>query len=245
MASTPRRLSPRKDFKLIKLYGHPASTFTRKVLCTLHEIDAPFDLHFVDLLAGEQAQAAHLSRQPFGRVPTIDDDGFTLYESRAIIRYLNDQYGGNLVPPDVRARALMDQWIDVAHSYFIAAALKPILHHVFSLTQDGAALDAANLVIGQTLDVLDARLSVVPYLAGEQFSLADVVYLSDLEYLTTTPLRTMVSDRSNVASWWARCSARPSWRKATGQETVKPAKSAKNELPLAVNVGEPSGAARQ
>ena len=217
---------------MIKLHGHPASTFTRKVLCTLHEINAPFDLHFVDLLAGEQTQSAHLSRQPFGRVPTIDDDGFTLYESRAIIRYLNDQYGGNLVPPDVRARALMDQWMDVAYSYFIAAALKPILHHIFGFSQDGAALDAAKTVIEQTLDVLDARLSLVPYLAGEQFSLADVVYLPDLEYLTATPLHTMVSDRSNVASWWARCSARASWRKATGQETGKPGESSTKEPAL-------------
>lgn len=98
---------------MIKLYGHPASVFTRKVLCTLHEIDVPFDLNFVDLLVGEQHQAAHLARQPFGRVPTIDDDGFTLYELRAIIRYLNDQYRGRLVPSDARNRAVMDQWIDV------------------------------------------------------------------------------------------------------------------------------------
>lgn len=201
---------------MIKLFGHPASTFTRKVLCTLHEIDAPFDLQFVDLMAGEQHQAAHLSRQPFGRVPTIDDDGFTLYESRAIIRYLNDQYGGGLVPSDARGRAAMDQWIDVNYSYFSAAALKPILHDVFGLAQDEATLEAANTTIEQTLDVLDARLGAEPYLAGGQFSLADIVYLPHLDYLMATPLQAAVSYRGNVTSWWARSSGRASWRKATG-----------------------------
>jgi glutathione S-transferase len=197
---------------LIKLFGHPASTFTRKVLCTLHEIDAPFDL-----LAGEQQQAAHLARQPFGRVPTIDDDGFTLYESRAIIRYLNDQYGGGLVPSGARRRAAMDQWIDVNYSYFSAAALKPILHHVFGFAQDEATLEAANTMIEQTLDVLDARLGVEPYLAGKQFSLADIVYLPHLDYLMATPAQAAMSYRGNVAAWWARSSERGSWHKATGR----------------------------
>lgn len=203
---------------MIKLFGHPASTFTRKVLCTLHEIDTPFDLHFVDLLAGEQQQAAHLERQPFGRVPTMEDDGFTLYESRAIIRYLNDQYGGELVPSDVRGRAVMDQWIDVEYSYFSAATLKPILHHVFGFAQDETTLEAANAMIEQTLDVLDARLSTAQYLAGKQFSLADIVYLPDLDYLMATPLQATVFSRGNVASWWKRSSGRASWRKATGRE---------------------------
>lgn len=202
---------------MIKLFGHPASTYTRKVLCTLHELDTPFDLQFVDLLAGEQQQAAHMARQPFGRVPTIDDDGFTLYESRAIIQYLNDQYGGGLVPSSTRDRAAMDQWIDVNYSYFSAAALKPILQHVFELRQDDATLEAANTTIEKTLDVLDARLGVVPYLAGEQFSLADIVYLPHMDYLMATPLQAAISYRDNVTSWWTRNSERPSWRKATGR----------------------------
>jgi glutathione S-transferase len=200
---------------LIKLFGHPASTYTRKVLCTLHEVAVPFDLHFVDLIDGEHTRAAHLARQPFGRVPTMEDEGFTLYESRAIIRYLNDQYGGRLVPSDVKGRALMDQWIDVEYSYFADAALKPILHDVFEIAQDEATLASAGATIERTLDVLDARLRDEPYLAGEQFSLADIVYLPDLDYLKATTLHAAVSYRDNVVSWLARISARASWCKVT------------------------------
>lgn len=202
---------------MIKLFGHPASTYTRKVLCTLHEIGQPYDLQVIDLLGGEQTQPSHLARQPFGRVPTIDDDGFTLYESRAIMRYLNDRYGGGLVPSDVRTRAFMDQWLDVEYAYFAGAALTPILQHVFGFPQDAAALEAAQGTVERTLDLLDARLADEPHLAGEPFSLADVVYLPDLDYLMTTPLQAAVSSRGNVAAWWTRCSERPSWRKAVGR----------------------------
>jgi glutathione S-transferase len=202
---------------MLKIFGHPASTYTRKVLCTLHEIDQPFDLQVIDLLGGEQNRSAHLARQPFGRVPTIDDDGFALYESRAIMRYLNDRYGGRLVPSDLRARATMDQWMDVEYAYFAGAALTPILQHVFGFEQDAAALESAQGTVERTLDLLDARLAAEPYLAGEQFSLADIVYLPDLAYLMATPLQPAVSSRRNVAAWWARCAERPSWRKATGR----------------------------
>jgi glutathione S-transferase len=91
---------------MIKVFGHPASTCTRKVLSTLHEIGKPFKLQPVDIFAkGEHKQPEHLARQPFGRVPAIDDNGFALYESRAIIRYLNDHYSGKLVPATCSRRA--------------------------------------------------------------------------------------------------------------------------------------------
>lgn len=203
---------------MIKVFGHPGSTYTRKVLCTLHEVGQPFELQFIDLTAGEHTQPAHLARQPFGKVPTIDDDGFTLYESRAIIRYLNDQYGGRLVPSDARGRAVMDQWVDVEYAYFADAALQPILKHLFGFELDEATLAAAGATIERTLDLLDERLAAAPYLAGEQFSLADLVYLPDLDYLMATPVQPAVSSRSNVAAWFARSSERTSWRKATAAE---------------------------
>jgi len=202
---------------MIRVFGHPASTCTRKVLCTLHEIGQPFELQLVDMVAtGAHKQPAHLARQPFGRVPAIDDEGLALYESRAIIRYLNDQYGGTLVPADVRGRAAMDQWTSVEYAYFSAAAMTPVLHHIVGRPQDAAALAAASATLEQTFDVLEARLGAVPYLAGEQFTLADIVYLPYLEYLMATPQKVVMSKHGNVTAWWRRSSERPSWRKAAG-----------------------------
>src|SRR5579883_1276415 len=73
----------------MKLYGHPISTCTRKVLFTAQEKGHKLELVVVDLAKGEHKSADHLSRQPFGQVPALDDGGFALYESRAIARYLD------------------------------------------------------------------------------------------------------------------------------------------------------------
>ncbi len=71
----------------MKLFGHPLSSCTRKVLVTLSEKGATADFTLVDLFVAEHKAQQHLSRQPFGVIPVLDDDGFVLYESRAIIRY--------------------------------------------------------------------------------------------------------------------------------------------------------------
>jgi glutathione S-transferase len=90
----------------MKLHGHPLSSCTRKVLLTAAEKDARIDLVPVDLFTGEHKQPAHLARHPFGVVPVLDDAGFVLYESRAIVRYLDARLAGPpLVPADLRDRA--------------------------------------------------------------------------------------------------------------------------------------------
>ncbi len=73
----------------IKVYGINMSTCTRRVLVTLIEMGLPHELVLVDLMKGEHKQPPHLARQPFGQVPVLEDvDGFQIFESRAIIRYL-------------------------------------------------------------------------------------------------------------------------------------------------------------
>src|SRR5450755_384159 len=103
---------------MIKIFGHPGSTCTRKVLMTLNETKTPYELTTIDFTKGEHKQPAHLARQPFGQIPVIDDDGFTFYESRAICRYISEKVGGDLVPGDIKARALMEQWISIETSNF-------------------------------------------------------------------------------------------------------------------------------
>src|SRR5580700_11256719 len=103
---------------MLKLFGHPRSTCTRKVLMTLAETNLPFEMTVIDFAKGEHKQEPHLHRQPFGRIPAIDDDGFTMFESRAICRYLNERASGNLIPRDIKARAKMEQWISIETSEF-------------------------------------------------------------------------------------------------------------------------------
>ncbi len=205
----------------MKVFGHPASTCTRKVLCTLAEKGAPFEFVTVDITKGEQRSPEHLARQPFGVVPALDDDGFALYESRAIVRYLDATLPGvSLTPADAKARALMEQWISVEHSYFSPHAMKAVLNIWYASMQgkepDGEVIAKGLADSTRALDVLEKNLAGKDYLVGA-FSLADISYAPYLQYLEDMRIDAIVTERPNVLAWWKRVSARPAWQKAIGK----------------------------
>ena len=206
---------------MLTLYGNPGSTCTRKVLTLLAERNAEHTFVNVDLGAGEHKQPAHIARQPFGQVPAIDHDGFELYESRAILRYLDEVLPGErLTPNTARARGLMEQWISVETSNFTPHAMKIIYQAVFGRWR-GAAPDMAKIAEGReavakTLEVLETQLTRTPYLVGEQFTLADIGYLPYIEYLFAGEQGDLITSQPNTAAWWARISGRPSWQRVAG-----------------------------
>lgn len=202
---------------MIKLFGNPMSTCTRKVLTVLAETNTPYEMTVIDLGKGEHKQEPHLSRQPFGQVPTLDDDGFQLYESRAICRYLSAKHGDSLVPSDLKQRALMDQWQSVEQSNFSPAAMKFIYHYVFKRTQDDAALQSANQMLDTVYATIAKPLSTQSFLTGDTFTVADIGYMPYIEYMQATPAKATLEKHPAVLAWWQRVSERPSWRKATGR----------------------------
>lgn len=202
---------------MIQLFGNPASTCTRKVLTVLAETNTPYELSVIDLSKGEHKQPPHLARQPFGQIPVLDDDGFRMFESRAIARYLDEKTGGSLTPKSIRERALMNQWQSVEQSNFSPAAMKFVYHYVFQRPQEQAVLDGANKMVETTLGAISKSLAETPYLAGNQFSLADIGYMPYIEYTMGSPLRATFEKFPHVMSWWNRVSERPSWRKIVGR----------------------------
>jgi glutathione S-transferase len=200
----------------MKLYGHPYSTCTRKVLVTLEETQTPYELIVVDFAKGEHKQQPHLSRQPFGQVPAIDDDGYKLYESRAIARYINQKVRGPLVPTDLHEFGRMEQWISIETSDFAGPAMKFIFQHTFKRPQPDEVLRAAGQSLDLALEVMDARLAVAPYFAGAQFSLADISFMPYVGYLMSSPLQERIARHGRVEAWWKRVSERPTWKKVAG-----------------------------
>lgn len=207
----------------MKVYGHPASTCTRKVLCTLAEKGVTAEFVMVDIFKGAQKGAEHLARHPFGVVPALDDDGFELYESRAIIRYLDAKLPGtSLTPKDLRDRARMEQWIGVEQSYFSPPAMKAILE-VFFAPMKGATPDPNVIANGKAeaakaLDVIERALEKKDFLVGD-FTLADISYAPYLQYLFDTKAGDIIAERPNVSAWASRVLERPSWLKALGKST--------------------------
>ena len=202
---------------MIKIFGHPGSTCTRKVLMTLAETKTPYEMTTVDFATGEHKKPPHLSRQPFGQIPVIDDDGFTFYESRAICRYIDEKVRGGLVPGDIKGRALMEQWISVETSNFTPHAMKFVYQYVFKRPQDPAVLEAAGKSVETAVGVLDEGLARAPFVAGAQFTLADVCFMPYFEYAMTTPAKDISAKYPHVMAWWSKVSERPTWKKVAGR----------------------------
>jgi glutathione S-transferase len=201
----------------MKIYGHPMSTCTRKVLMTLLETGTPYEMVVVDFAKGEHKQEPHLSRQPFGQVPALQDGDFALYESRAMCRYVNDKANGSLVPRDLRDRARAEQWISIETSDFTSAVMKFVFHHVFQRQQTPETLEAAGAQLDKALAVMDKQLASHPFIAGDSFSLADICFMPYVEYAMATPEKERFAKYPNVTAWWSKVGERPTWRKVAGR----------------------------
>lgn len=116
----------------------------------------------------------------------------------------------------------MEQWASVEDSYFSKPALKIAGERVFKpmmgMPADEANVEAGKLELARTLDVLDDRLAHAPYLAGADFSLADLGFLPYVDYLFVAKEGALITSRPHVAAWWTRISERPSWRKTLGRQ---------------------------
>jgi glutathione S-transferase len=184
---------------------------------TLNETKTPFEFVLVDFAKGEHKQPAHLARQPFGQVPALNDEGFALYESRAMARYIDEKSGGSLTPKGLRARAVMEQWISVETSNFAPHAMKFIYHSVFKREQSPEVLKAAGAALDTAYATLELQLTAQPFLAGEALSLADICFAPYLEYLTLSPAAGKLAEHPHVAAWWAQISGREAWLKTVAR----------------------------
>jgi glutathione S-transferase len=213
----------------MKLFGHPWSINTRKSLATLAETGTRAELVVVALPKGEHKRPEHLRLHPFGKVPVLDDDGFVLYEARAINAYVDAKAGGRLVPASARDRARMDQLINIADAYFVPYAHPLIVELLFRRylggEQNAAVIAAGRANLAASLDVVDRMLASAPFLAGETFTLADIHWMPYVEYLTRIGEARPIEERAHVRAWWERVAARPGWQQVarTGAQPYDPA----------------------
>ena len=204
----------------MRIYGDPLSTNTRKVLTTLAELELQYDLVHVDFARGQHKQLAHLQRQPFGQLPALDDEGFVLYETQAMCRYLDARAGSPLMPRDLRARARVDQWMSIEAANFSCHLMKFVYHYLLKIEQDAGALRRAGEGLEEALGVLAQQLSAEPFVAGNAFTLADICFMPYFEYGLLTPAEALMAKHPSVLSWWNKVRERPSWRTVTGRASA-------------------------
>ncbi|KAG8952800.1 hypothetical protein FRC04_003725 [Tulasnella sp. 424] len=207
--------------KADKITGHWVSACTQQVLLVLYEKDVEFELKNIDWSTAEHKSAPHLEKQPFGQIPFIDDDGFVLFECRAICRYITAKYadrGPKLLPnsSDLRAVALFEQAASIEQSNFEPYA-SVIAHERYYNPLQGFPVDEAAYqrsfgILNAKLDGYERILSKQKYLAGNELTLADLWHLP---YADTVEkfVPELFESHPKFNDWYQALKARPSWVK--------------------------------
>lgn len=200
----------------MKLYCDPISTVSRPVMLFAAECGIAYDRVHVDLMNHENRDPAYLAINPNGVVPFLDDDGFTLGESTAILKYLALKSGSPAYPTELRAQARVDEalaWFATnLHEYFCLFTIYPnfgIPHGV------GPTLAQGMIAFGEEasprwLQVLDGRMiGDRPYVCGDQITLADYLGAAFITLGEATAYD--FAPYPNIRRWIANMRALPSW----------------------------------
>ena len=194
---------------MIKLHYHPFSTFARRVRIALIEKGIPAELVEVDMVARAHKGPAYLALNPYGRVPTLEEDGFVLYESTSILEYLEATHPTPpLLPADVRGRALAAMHMKLCDIQ-LARQTGVIIFPKRFLPKDRwdeKAMAQAKKEIEMHLGILEPQLQGKQYLIGDRYGLVEVCYTPFVEFL---PLMEITPPPA-VAAWVTRMLERPS-----------------------------------
>lgn len=196
----------------------PGSPFARAVLACLEEKALPWRL--APLAPGGHRSAEHLARHPFARMPAIEHDGFALYETQAILRYIDRvQPSPPLTPADPRLAARMDQAMNVNDWYLFADCIAVIGFHrlvaprLLGLEPDEAAIAASMPRARIVFAELSRLLADQPGFAGADISLADLLIAPQFDFIATTPeWDELTAGHANLLRWLERMRRRPSLR---------------------------------
>jgi glutathione S-transferase len=214
------------------VHSIPGSPFGRAALATLEEKGASYRLSV--LAPGTLRSPEHLARHPFGRVPVLEHDGFHVYETQAILRYLDRVLPSPaLTPADPKRAARMDQVMNVNDWYLFQGVSSVITFHrvvgprVMGLKPDEAAIEAAMPKARAVFEELARLLGEQPWFAGEAISLADLLVAPQIGFFTQTPEWAVLgAPHNNLVAWLARMEARPSMKATTWERVAEMAKAA-------------------
>jgi len=208
------------------VHSIPGSPFGRAVLSTLEEKGARY--RFAPVMPGTLKSPEHLRLHPFGRIPVLEHDGFMLYETQAILRYLDRVLPQPaLTPADPKRAARMDQVMNVNDWYLFHGAANVIGFQrivgprLMGLAPDEAAIAAAVPKAQRVVDELALLLGTQPYFTGETVTLADLLLGPQIDFLEQTPeWQSLGARHANLRQWLSRVQARASFLATTWEKVA-------------------------
>ena len=222
--TTSAKESAMSEFVVHSVAGSP---YGRAVFASLEEKGARYRLAAVP--PGTFRSEPHLARHPFGRVPVLEHEGYLLYETQAILRYLDRLLPSPaLTPADIKAAGRMDQVMNICDWYLFQGVGNVIGFHrvvrprLMGLPADEAAVTQAMPKADAAFGELSRLLGSQSHFCGGTLSLADLMVAPQLDFLRQTPEWTVLTDRRpNVVDWLERMNARDSMKATTWEKVAQ------------------------
>jgi glutathione S-transferase len=199
---------------VIKIWGRNTSSNVQKVMWAVNEIGLPHERIDIGGPFGGNREAAYLAMNPNGLVPTLEEeDGFLLWESNSIVRYLAAKHrAAVLEPADLQARGRASAWMDWQLSV-LAPAITPGFIGLIRTPpekRNHAAIEESKKKTTEAIALLDAQLTKSAFLAGDAFSYGDIPAA-----VMANRYRQLVPERPplrNFERWYAAIAARPAFK---------------------------------
>ena len=197
----------------VEIIGFPQSTYVRVARMACEEKGVPYDLRPAPPHSPEV-----LAIHPFGKIPAMRHGDFELFESKAIGTYLDRMFPGpRLIPEDARSAALAEQWVSAVNTVIDRTMVRTYLFgYIFPKTADGKpdrkVIDDVTPELRQQINLLDKAVAKTGYLAGNQFSFADINVMPILFYVRKFPEGSeAIAAAKNLAAYYDRNAERPSF----------------------------------
>ena len=199
----------------MRLYYHPASTCSRRVMLAAIHMGTPLELTEVNLMSEEDRRRL-VALNPNSKLPVLQDGEFTLWESCAIMQYLADRtHGQTLYPDNIMARADINRWMLWSAQHFAPALGVLAYEYIWKGLlgnggPDPVEIDRASRLIAQFAGVLEQHLAGRDWIVGEQLTLADFAIAAPLTYIEQA--RVPVTQYPKLMAWLARVMELDAWK---------------------------------
>jgi glutathione S-transferase len=188
---------------MIKLYGIGLSFKVNKVRYCLNYLGLKYEWEQTNPMQGENQTEEYRKISPTGKIPAIQADGISIFESNAINKYLASENKSDIYPQDTKRRAIVDAWMDYG-SIHVANAVGRVLFNRVMAPMINAPVDESSINtglewLGKYLPICDKQLGKNKYIAGNTFTLADINLLAILDPSEVAQID--LSPYSNIVKW--------------------------------------------
>jgi glutathione S-transferase len=199
---------------MLRIWGRSNSVNVQKALWCCEEMNLPYEQVDAGGTFGVVNTQQYRHLNPNGLVPTIEEDGFVLWESNAIVRYLTAKHSlGKLWPEDLNIRAEADKWMDWQNTTFWPT-FRPLFWNLVRTApdqRDAQAMEESRLKTAEILGYLDAHLKNRAYVVGDALTMGDIPLGCAIWRWLGLPIER--SDLPNVQRWFEALSNRPAYKK--------------------------------